>query len=257
MDGVSDDQMQKTKLYNNKERIGVRIVRKAAARSSLRRDAMYLRKVSTPLLFRLRLVSFGWKASFDCSIQLSEFDWVHVFNARVSRDNNRLGAGLHIDTLDVHSRSSGLGVSLLLIVLTNTCLEGLAAGGHANVLDTHVNALGDNAVSNALVHNDTDGVRGHVEDLAGLSVVELVGHTSLDGTISNDINEISFAVRDEVLAEGRHTVLSESLAEKISRASSKTETVGHFSFKPSKYLINIKPSNLAKLKMLSFVFRRL
>ena len=187
------------------------------------------------------------------SIQLSEFDWVHVFNARVSRHNNRFSAGLHIDTLNVDSLASGLGVSLLLIVFTNTCLEGLAAGGHANVLDTHVDALGDNAVSNALVNNDTDSMRGHVEDLASLSVVKLVGHTSLDGTISNDINEISFAVRDEVLAEGRHTVLSESFAEKISRASSKTETVGHFSFKPSKYLINIKPSNLAKLKI-SFLF---
>ena len=105
------------------------------------------------------------------------------------------------------------------------------------MLDTHVDALGDDAVSNALVHNDTDGVSGHVEDLAGLTVVELVGHTSLDGTISDDIYVISLAVGDEVLAEGRDTVLSESLAEKISRASSKTETVGHFSFKPSKYLI--------------------
>ena len=116
------------------------------------------------------------------------------------------------------------------------------------MLNTHVNALRDDAVSNALVHNDTDGVRGDVEDLAGLSVVELVGHTSLDGTISDDIDEVSLPVRDEVLAEGRDSVLSESLAEKISRASSKTETVGHFSFKPSKYLINIKPSNLAKFK---------
>ena len=105
------------------------------------------------------------------------------------------------------------------------------------MFDTNVNALRDDAVSDALVHNDTDGVSGHVEDLAGLSVIEFVGHTSLDGTISDDIDEVSFAVGNEVLAEGRHTVLSECLAEKISRASSKTETVGHFSFKPSKYLI--------------------
>ena len=177
------------------------------------------------------------KPVLDCSIQLSELDWVHEFNARVSSDHNGLFTRLHIDTLDVYSRSSGLGVSLFLIVGADTVLESLTAGGHADVLDTNVNALRDDAVSNALVHNDTDGVRGHVEDLAGLSVVELVRHASLDGTISDDIDVVSFAVGDEVLAEGRHTMLSESLAEKISRASSKTETVGHFSFKPSKYLI--------------------
>merc|ERR1712038_1702640 len=178
------------------------------------------------------------KPVLDCSIQLSELDWVHEFNARVCSDHNRLLARLRIDTLDVNSCSSGLGVSLLLIVGTDTFLKGLAAIGHADVLDTNVNALRDDAVSNALVHNNTDGVRCHVEDLAGLSVVELVRHASLDGTISDDIDVVSFAVGDEVLAEGRHTMLSESLAEKISRASSKTETVGHFSFKPSKYLIN-------------------
>ena len=173
----------------------------------------------------------------DRSVQLSELDWVHEFNARVCKDDDGLFARLHIDALDVNSGSGGLGVSLLLIVGTDTFLKGLAAGGHADVFDTHVNALRDDAVSNALVHNDTDGVSGHIEDFAGLSMVEFVGHTSLDGTISDDIDEVSFAVGNEVLAEGRHTVLSESLAEKISRASSKTEAVGHFSFKPSKYLI--------------------
>ena len=194
------------------------------------------------------------KPAIDCSIQLSELDWVHEFNARVTSDHDGLLARLHIDALDVHSGSCSLGISLFLIVGTDTVLKGLAAGGHADVFDANMNALGDDAVSNALVHNDTDGVSGHVEDLAGLSVIEFVGHTSLDGTISDDIDEVSFAVGNKVLAEWRNTVLSECLAEKISRASSKTETVGHFSFKPSKYLINIKPSNLAKLKMLSFVF---
>ena len=177
------------------------------------------------------------KPAFDCSIQLSELDWVHEFNARVTSDHNSLLARLSVDALDVHSGSSSLGISLFLIVGTDTVLKGLAAGGHADVFDANMDALGDDAVSNALVHNDTDGVSGHVEDLAGLSVIEFVGHTSLDGTISDDIDEVSFAVGNEVLAEGRHTVLSECLAEKISRASSKTETVGHFSFKPSKYLI--------------------
>jgi hypothetical protein len=169
------------------------------------------------------------KASFDCSIQLSELDGVHEFNARVSRDDNGLCTGLNIDALDVNSLSGGLSLSFLLIVFTDTHSESLTATRHTDVLDAHVNTLGDDAVSNALVHDNTDGVLGHVEDSASLSVVEFVGHTSLDGTISNDIDVISIAVRDKVLAEGRNAVLSESFAEKISRASSKTKTVGHFS----------------------------
>ena len=177
------------------------------------------------------------KASFDCSIQLSELDGVHEFNVRLGGVNVSSETGLSVNALDVNSLTSSLGVSFLLIVIADTVLESLTAGGHTHVLDTHVNALGDDAVSNALVHNDTDGVSGHIEDLAGLAVVEFVGHTSLDGTISDDIYVVTLAVRYKVLAEGRDTVLSESLAEKISRASSKTETVGHFSFKPSKYLI--------------------
>ena len=105
------------------------------------------------------------------------------------------------------------------------------------MLDADVNAFGDNAVSDALVHDNAKSVLRHVEDLAGLAVVELVGHASLDGTIGDNVDEITLLVDGEVLAEWGDTVLSETLAEEISRASSKTEAVGHFSFKPSKYLI--------------------
>ena len=105
------------------------------------------------------------------------------------------------------------------------------------MLNTDMEALRDDAVADALVADNTNGVLGHVEDLTSLAVVELVGHASLDGTVSNDVNEITLLVGDEVLAQGRNAVFPESLAEEISRASSKTEAVGHLSFKPSKYLI--------------------
>ncbi len=110
------------------------------------------------------------------------------------------------------------------------------------MLDADVDALRDNADTDALVHDDANGVLGHVEDSAGLTVVELVGHTSLDGTIGNNINVVTLLVVHEVLAQWRNTMLSECFAEEISRASSKTETVGHLSFKPSKYLIQMKPN---------------
>ena len=105
------------------------------------------------------------------------------------------------------------------------------------MFDTDVNTLGNDADSNALVHDDTDGMCGNVENSAGISVVELVRHTSLDGSISDDVDVITLLVGDEILAKRDSSVLSECFAEKISRASSKTKSVWHFSFKPSKYLI--------------------
>ena len=105
------------------------------------------------------------------------------------------------------------------------------------MLDANMEALGDDAVSNALVADNADGVLVDVEHSAGLAVVELVGHATLDGTVSQDVDVVALFVRDEVLAEGRHAVLSECAREEISRAGSETEAVGHLSFKPSKYLI--------------------
>ena len=146
-------------------------------------------------------------------------------------------AWLNVRALDIDSLSSRLSVSLCLIVGTHASLESLSAGGHADVLDANVNALGQDSVFNAFIDDDTEGVLSDVEDSTGLTVVELGGHTSMDCTISENINVVSLAVGDEVFAEGRNTVLSERLREQTSRASSKTVAVGHLSFKPSKYLI--------------------
>jgi len=54
--------------------------------------------------------------------------------------------------------------------------EGGPALRGAQVLDAHVDALGDDAVPDQLVHDDADGSRVHVEDLPGPAVVELVRH---------------------------------------------------------------------------------
>ena len=105
------------------------------------------------------------------------------------------------------------------------------------MLDADVDTLGQDSVFNAFIDDDTESVLSDVEDSAGLTMVELGGHTSMDCTISENINVVSLAVGDEVFAEGRNTVLSERLREQTSRASSKTVAVGHLSFKPSKYLI--------------------
>ena len=45
--------------------------------------------------------------------------------------------------------------------------------------------------TNSLVDFDTNGGLGDVPDTAGLTVVELVGHTLVNGTISLDVNNVS------------------------------------------------------------------
>jgi len=109
--------------------------------------------------------------------------------------------------------------------------------GHANVLLSDVETLGNDPVSDALIDNDSDGVGSHIENAASLSVVKLVGHTLLDSTIGDHINVISLFVTHKQLVKWRNTVLSERFAEQVSSACAKSETVGHLSLKPSKYLI--------------------
>ena len=46
-----------------------------------------------------------------------------------------------------------------------------------DVLQTNMEALGDETVADLLVHDDTDCAGGYVPNTAGTSVVELVGHT--------------------------------------------------------------------------------
>ncbi len=54
-------------------------------------------------------------------------------------------------------------------------------GALLDVLETNVQALGNQTVSDLLVDDDTDSARGHVPHAARAAVVELVGHTWMRG----------------------------------------------------------------------------
>lgn len=109
------------------------------------------------------------------------------------------GSGGH--ALQVLGNALLLGLLRLGVVLLDALQEVLPRAGHADVLDADVDTLLQVAVADLLVaavvlgsrlqllrsnvQNDTDGGLCDVVDDTGLSVVDLVGHTLLDGTCSS------------------------------------------------------------------------
>jgi hypothetical protein len=103
------------------------------------------------------------------------------------------------------------------------------------VLDADVDALLDVAVADLLVEDNTDGGLGDVVDDTSLSVVDLVGHTLLDGTctcvsllcllqisiisgfrtVGDDIDDITDLVLLEVGRERDHSLLLEIPGEAV------------------------------------------
>jgi len=115
------------------------------------------------------------------------------------------------------------GGEVLLLALE----ELLLALGRTNVLNTDVKTLADKTVADLLVQLDTDGTPRDVPHAASATVIELVGHTLVDGTVNNDIDVIANLVGVEVGAKRGHAMLPEVLGELSTSASTSTERVRH------------------------------
>ena len=131
------------------------------------------------------------------SVKLSELNGVEVLDGLGNDDV--LSGGLD---------GSSLGIGLWLLFLLSLFLKGIVlfnSGDESNtglrlsdVLDSHVDSLGNNSSVDGLVDNDTDGMSSDIEDSTSLTVVELVRHTLVDGTVGNDINVVTHLVVDKV-----------------------------------------------------------
>ena len=135
--------------------------------------------------------------------------------------------GLEGDSLAVDLGSSSFGGTLGGIVRLDTLSEGLTGLRLADVFNSDVNTFGHYSTSDALVNNDTDGVLGHIEDLASLSVVEFVGHTLLGSTVTLEVDDVAELERLDGMLDSLATALAEVLSEKVASAGSVTERVGH------------------------------
>ena len=131
------------------------------------------------------------------SVKLSELNGVEVLD----------GLG-YDDMLSSRHNGSSLGIGLWLLILLGLFLKGIVlfdSGDESNtglglsdVLDSHVDSLGDNSSIHHLVDNDSDSMSSDIEDSTSLTVVELVRHTLVDGTVGNDINVVTHLVVDKV-----------------------------------------------------------
>lgn len=130
--------------------------------------------------------------------------------------------GLHWLPLQEDVLTSELGGPLLLGVGLDTVDESLTAGRVSDVLNTDVDTLLEVPSSNDLVDDNTDGGLGDVVDDTGLSVVDLVWHTLLDGTVGLDVDDVTNTVLCEVGRHVDHTLLPEVPGEGISGARSET-----------------------------------
>ena len=137
-------------------------------------------------------------------------------------------AGLRREALQLHLLAGGLGVGQGNSVVLDALQQVLTALAGNNMLDADVHALLNEAGANLLVDDDAQGALGDVEDDAGLSVVELVRHALLDGTVGLDVHIVADLVDVHVGAGTDHTVLAELAGKGITSARTITMRVSHY-----------------------------
>ena len=81
------------------------------------------------------------------------------------------------------------------------------------MLDSDVDALGDDSLSDLLVDDDSDGPRVDVEDGAGSAMVIFIGHALVDRAVDNNVNDVTDLVSCKGSRDVNGSVLLESLSE--------------------------------------------
>lgn len=93
----------------------------------------------------------------------------------------------------------------------------------ADVLNTNMDTLLKDTSVNVLVHTNTNGRLGNIENDTGASVVVLVGHTLVDGRVGKDVNVVTDLHGEEVLGKVGHAMLPELLGKHVARTRTGSE----------------------------------
>lgn len=135
---------------------------------------------------------------------------------------------LRDDSLGVDLGVGLFSLVLGLVVVPDPLQEVLPRGRFLDVFDSHVDPLGDDAVPDLLVDDDTEGPWVDVEDSTGLAMVVLVGHALVDGAVNGDVDDLATLVGSECLGDVDGACLSESLLELVTGSPSVAVCVCHF-----------------------------
>ena len=95
------------------------------------------------------------------------------------------------------------------------------------MFNSNVNPLWDDSVSNLLIYDDSDCSGVDVENSASSAVVEFIGHTFVDGSIDDDVDDVSDFIGGQSSGDVNSTALSESFSKFISSSSSVSVAMGH------------------------------
>lgn len=155
------------------------------------------------------------------------WDWLDDLGAAAAFDDVTL-AGLGGDALEAGEGSSGAVGLAHFFVFVDSGDEAESRARVLYMLDADVDAFGEDLSADAFVDDNPDGVLRNVENATSLSVIALVRHTLLHGTISLDINDIPALVNVHIGRETDHTPLPELLGEHVTRSASLSMGVCHF-----------------------------
>jgi hypothetical protein len=112
--------------------------------------------------------------------------------------------------------SSLFSLALLKIVLSNSLEESKSGVRVSDVLDSNVDLLSDLSLLDLFFDNDSDRSWVDIEDLSSSTMVKVVGHTFMNGTVNNDVDIVSESVLFEVVAHSDSSVSSESFGKLMS-----------------------------------------
>ena len=131
------------------------------------------------------------------------------------------------NSLGGNSASLLVGFGLFLVIFANSVEEVNSRSRQFKVLDANVNPLGDDAISDLFVDNHSDGAGVDVENGTGAAVVVFVWHALVDGSVNDDVDDVTDFVGGERFGDVDSSVLFEAFSEFVSGFALVAVAVGH------------------------------
>ena len=137
-------------------------------------------------------------------------------------------SGWHRLVLQLNPGALLFGFLFLLIILLHPLQEAVSALRVLDVLNPHIDPLGQNFALNLLVYNDAHGMLGDIVDSSGFAVVTLMGHSFLNSAHSLDVYDITLLVDSHVCGQRNNSMFPKRPREHVPGASPLSLCVRHF-----------------------------